>query len=74
MGLLREAGRLIQDASGANRTEDRRQLVLRARTHTQTVQELRTAMHSLIDRIPRQDFPRKNDTLLQRYRQFLTDE
>lgn len=74
MSLLREAGKLIHDASRAEKTEDRRQFILHARTYAQTVRELRTAMHGLIDRIPRGDFPRKNETLLRRYRQFLSEE
>lgn len=74
MDLLREAGQLIRDASEADKTEDKRQLVLRTRTYTQTMQELRTAMHRLIDRAPRRDFSRKSDTLLWRYRQFLLEE
>lgn len=74
VGLLREAGKLIHDASRAEKTEDRRKFILHARTYTQTVRELRTAMHGLIERIPRGDFPKKNEALLDRYRQFLGEE
>lgn len=63
--MMRKMASLLEEASTSASTR-KKELVIESKRLAETVQKMRQNIHSLIDKIPRCDFPRLDETLKNR--------